>query len=67
MKTYAIWLLMTWTNQNGLVLQQPYFPTFQECEGVRKVAEEFAPAYVVRGKCIRVDVRQTVEHMNTTR
>ena len=36
MKTYAVWMLITWFSNQGVVIQDPYYPSYQECEVVRK-------------------------------
>ena len=58
MSTYAVWLLISWNGVSGLTIHQPYFPTFQECENVRKAAEDIAPGKM---RCVRSDVLQTVD------
>jgi hypothetical protein len=60
MKTYAVWLLITWSYQAGVVVQQPYYPSFQECENVRKVLTDLPNT---KTQCVRSDVLQTVEHV----
>jgi hypothetical protein len=62
MKTYAVWLLISWHTNQGFVIHQPFFPTPQECEYVRKNAEEISNG---KFRCVRSDVLQTVDHVQT--
>jgi len=64
MKTYAVWLLMSWNSVSGLTIHQPYFPSFQECENVRKNIEEIVP-YSNKTRCVRSDILQTVDMHQT--
>lgn len=66
LKTYAVWMLITWFNNQGVVIQDPYYPNYQECEVVRKTIDEMSPT-AHNSRCVRVDILQSVEHLNTTR
>ena len=66
MKTYAVWMLITWFSNQGVVIQDPYYPSYQECEVVRKTIDEMSPT-LHNSRCVRVDILQSVEHLNTTR
>lgn len=64
MKTYAVWMLLSWNINQGFMIHEPYFPNFQECETVRKVAEDIATG---KYRCVRSDVLQTIERGDIVR
>lgn len=63
MKTYAVWMLLSWNYYGGMTVQQPYYPNFQECENVRIEAEKISNQS--RFKCIRSDILQLTDRVNT--
>ena len=63
MKTYAVWMLISWNYYGSITTHQPFYPSFQECETVRKEVTELSN--MTKTKCIRTDVLQLTDRVNT--